>query len=196
MSYSATSRIRAHLPSTQQWGELELEQSYSAPRSLQFQAFQFAGDKFVKTNVIARFLQSELDYVQKDDSVRTALTTSNYEFSTKGSTMVDGRRVHVFRVKPRHKYVGLFKGRIYLDAATGTLVRAEGYMVKSPSFFIKRIEFVEDYADFGPFTFRIRLHSSALTRIVGAAILDVEQGNYQCVTTSLGYFAGQGICRQ
>jgi len=48
-------------------------------------------------------------------------------------------------------------------------------MVKSPSFFIKRIEFVEDYADFGPFTFRIRLHSSAHTRIVGAAILDVEQ---------------------
>jgi len=123
MSYSATSRIRAHLPSTQQWGELELEQSYSAPRSLQFQAFQFVGDKFVKTNVIASFLQSELDYVQKDDSVRTALTTSNYEFSTKGSTMVDGRRVHVFRVKPRHKYVGLFKGRIYPDAATGTLVR-------------------------------------------------------------------------
>jgi hypothetical protein len=56
MSYFATSRIPAHLASTQRWGELELEQSYSAPPSLQFQASQFVGDKFVKTNLIVRFL--------------------------------------------------------------------------------------------------------------------------------------------
>ena len=191
ISYSATSRIRADLPGIQQWGELELEQFYSAPHNLQFRTIKFEGDKSVKTNFIARFLQAEVDHIQKDESGRTALTPSNYDFSPKGSTTLSGRPVHVFRVKPHRKYVGLFKGRIYLDTATGSLVRSEGAMVRSPSVFIKRIEFVEDYADFGAFTFRVRLHSIARTRIVGAAILHVEQGNFQRVTTSIAYAAGR-----
>lgn len=191
MSYSATSRIRADLPGTRQWGELELEEFYHAPRSLQFRAVQFEGDKFVKTNVIARMLQVELDHVRKDDSERTALTASNYEFSPKGSTTVEGRPVHVFRVKPRRKYVGLFKGRIYLDTATGSLVRAEGALVKSPSIFIKKIEFAEDYTDFGTFTFRIRLRSIVRARILGDVILHIEQVNYRRVAASFAYAADQ-----
>ena len=48
--------------------------------------------------------------------------------------------------------MGLFKGRIYLDARTGSLVRVEGSVVKSPSFFVKHIEFVQEYADVQSFT--------------------------------------------
>ena len=178
-SYSATTVIRAQLPDTSQFGEYEVQRHYSAPRSLAFKALRFTGDAFVKTNVITRLLQSEVDHVQKDDPAQNAISPANYKFSYKGTSQLEGRLVHVFQLKPRQKRASLFKGRIYIDAYSGSLVRAEGKPAKSPSLFIKKIEFVQDYADIGPFTFPVHIHSEATARIVGRAIVDVYQRDYQ-----------------
>jgi hypothetical protein len=181
ISYSANTRITAQLPDTSQHGEFELERHYSAPRTLEFKAVSFTGDGFVKSNIITRLLQSEVDHIQKDDSSLTAITPANYKFSYKGTSQLDGRTVHVYQLKPRTKRIGLFKGRLYLDAYTGSLVRAEGSVVKSPSFFIKKIEFVQDYTDIGSFTLPVHIHSEAATRLVGRAIVDIYHSDYQPV---------------
>jgi hypothetical protein len=180
-SYSASTLIRAELPDTAQSGEYELERRYIAPRTLEFKAVRFTGDGFVKTNVIARLLQSEVDHLQKDDLSMTALSPANYKFSYRGNADVDGRSVHVFAVKPRKKRAGLFKGHIYLDAYSGSMVRAEGSVVKSPSFFIKKVDFVQDYADVNGFTLPTHVHSDARARIVGRAVVDIYQRDYQPV---------------
>ena len=178
-SYSATALIRASLIDTKQYGEYELQRTYSAPNSLVFKAVRFSGDSFVKSNVILRLLQSEVDHVQKDDPALSAITPANYKFSYKGWSEVDGRTVYVYQLKPRQKRTGLFKGRIYLDVYSGSIVRAEGTMAKSPSLFIKRILFQQDYADIGSFTFPVSVHSEAQTRLVGRAIVDIIYSNYQ-----------------
>ena len=184
-SYSATTLIRAQLPDTSQFGEYEVQQHYLAPRTLAFKALRFTGDAFVKANVITRLLQSEVDHVQKDDPALNAISPGNYRFSYKGTSQLEGRQVHVYQLKPRQKRAGLFKGRIYVDAYTGSLVRVEGRPVKSPSLFIKKIDFVQDYADIGPFTFPVHIHSEATARIVGRAIVDVYQRDYQPVTNAV-----------
>src|SRR5579863_6033317 len=183
-SYSATTLIRAQLPDTAQSGEYEVQRHYLAPRTLEFKAVRFTGDTFVKTNVITRLLQSEVDHAQKDDPALNAISPANYKFSYKGTNELQGRTVHVYQLKPREKRAGLFKGRIYVDAYTGSLVRAEGRPVKSPSMFVKKIEFVQDYADIGPFTLPVHIHSEATARIVGRAIVDVYQRDYQPVANS------------
>jgi hypothetical protein len=184
VSYHATTLIRAALPDTSQYGEYELERHYAAPRTLEFKAVHFTGDGFVKTNIITRLLQSEVDHLQKDDMSLTALSPANYKFFFKGTSDIDGRLVHVYQVKPRQKRAGLFKGRVYLDAHTGSLMRAEGSVVKSPSFFIKKIEFAQDYEDIGGFTFPVHIHSEAQARLVGRAIVDIYQNNYQPVANT------------
>jgi len=183
VSYSSTTLIRAQLPDTAQSGECELHRHYAAPRTLKFRAVRFTGDGFV-THIITRLLQSEVDHVQKDDSSLTAVTPANYKFSYKGTRQAEGRLVHVFQVKPHKKRAGLFKGRVYLDANTGSLVRAEGSVVKSPSFFIKKIEFVQDYADVGEFTFPMHIHSEASTRLLGRAVVDIYDSDYQPVANT------------
>jgi hypothetical protein len=183
-SYSANSVILAQLPSTQQFGECDLQRVYSAPHTLEFKSVRFVGDGFVKNNVILRLLQSEVDHVQKDDPAASALSDGNYKFSYKGSTQLQDRVVHRFEVKPRADHPGLFKGRIYLDAHTGSMVRAEGRVAKSPSLFIKRIEFVQDYKEFGAFTFPVHIHSEARTRLVGRAIVDIYHYDYQPVSST------------
>ena len=190
-AYSATTVIHAELPGTSQQGEYELRRHYAAPRTLEFKPLHFTGDGFVKNNVITRLLQSEVDHLQKDDSSETAITPANYKFSFKGTVELNDRLVHVYQTKPRKKRVGLFKGRIFLDAYTGALVRAEGSVVKSPSFFVKKIEFMQDYVDYGMFTFSAHMHSDARTRVLGRVIVDIYQRDYQPVsaatqTTHLG----------
>jgi hypothetical protein len=183
-AYSAITDIEAELPETAQRGDYELEREYTAPNELHFKPVRFTGDNFVKTNVIGRLLQSEVDHVSKDDVGATAITPVNYKFNYKGEEMLGGRPVHVFQIKPRRKMVGLFKGKIYLDARTGALRRAEGSAVKSPSFFIKKIEFVQDYCDVGSFTLPLRTRSTAVTRVVGRAIVNIFHRNYQARATS------------
>jgi len=181
MSYSAVTVIHAELPDTSQSGEFELERKFEAPHTLLFTPVHFTGDGFVKSNVITRLLQSEVDHVQKDDPAETAISPANYKFSYKGASRVQDRLVHVYQVKPHKKHAGLFKGRVYLDAQTGTLVRVEGNVVKSPSFFVKHIEFVQDYADVQSFTLPVHIHSEAKARIVGRTIVDIVHRNYQPV---------------
>jgi hypothetical protein len=183
-SYSANSVILAQLPATQQFGECDLQRFYSAPHTLEFKSVRFVGDGFVKSNVILRLLQSEVDHVQKDDPAAAALSDDNYKFSYKGSAQLQNRPVQVFQLKPRSNRPGLFRGKIYLDAQTGSLVRAEGRVAKTPSLFIKRIEFVQDYKDFGAFTFPVHVHSEARTRLVGRAVVDIYHYDYQPVSST------------
>jgi hypothetical protein len=184
-SYSSSTLVRAELPDSRQHGELKLERHYAAPRTLAFKVVNYTGDGFVKSNVITRLLQSEVDHVQKDDASLTALTLANYKFSFKGTSQLDGRTVHDYQVKPRNKRAGLFKGHAYLDAHTGSLVRVEGSVVKSPSFFIKKIAFVQDYADIGSFTLPVHMHSEAIARIIGRAVIDIYQDDYQAASNTL-----------
>jgi hypothetical protein len=180
-SYSAVTVVRAELPETSQQGEYELQRRFEAPHTLQFTPVHFSGDGFVKSNVINRVLQSEVDHVQKDDPEVTAINPTNYKFSYKGVTRLGDRLVHQFQVKPRKKRVGLFKGHIYLDAHTGNLVRVEGTVVKSPSFFVKHIDFVQDYTDVQAFTLPAHIHSEAKARLVGRTIVDITHRDYQPV---------------
>ncbi len=177
--YTDETLVMAELPDTSQRGAFELQRSFVAPHSLSFKPITFTGDPFVKSNVIVRLLQSEVDYVTKGDPQREALSAANYKFSYKGDQELSGRTVHVFQLKPRQKRAGLFKGRIYLDASTGSLVRSEGTVVKSPSFFVRKIEFVQDYADVDHFTLPIHLHSTARARFVGRTVIDVFHRQYQ-----------------
>jgi len=183
-SYSAISTVTAKLPDLKERGQFELDRRYTAPRTLQFTPVQFTGDGFVKSNVIVRLLQSEVDHVQKDEPGQTAINNHNYKFAYKGDEMLQGRLVHVFHLKPRKNRPGLFKGRIFVDAYTGTLARAEGRMVKSPSLFIKDINFAQDYADVDGFTFPVRMHSQAKARIIGRVIVDVVHRDYRAVPAS------------
>lgn len=182
--YEDETIIEAELPKTSQKGRYRLQRVWSAPKSLAFRAIDFAGDGFVKTQVIARILQSEVDRSKSDDEQDAGITAANYKFSYKGLDEIDSHPVHVFQVKPRSKRVGLFKGRIYVDVYSGALRRSEGKMVKSPSFFVKNIQFVQDYMEVGGFNLPTHLHTTATAKIIGPAVIDVTHTNYQARSVS------------
>jgi hypothetical protein len=170
--------VEAALPGTGQKGRFELHRSFMAPKSLAYGAIKFVGDNFVKTNIILKLLTSEVDHVEKGEGPATAITPENYKFAYKGTQTLNGRDVYEFRVKPRKKRSGLFKGKVLLDVATGQILRAEGTLVKSPSVFVKRVEFVQEYQQVDGFSLPVRTHSVAKTRLFGEAVVDISHSDY------------------
>jgi len=192
VSYSANTVVEAELPDTAQRGRFQLRRRFIAPKTLLFTPVRFAGDNFVKSNIIARLLQAEVDHASKGESTRTAINQANYKFSYKGIGEIDDRPMHVFHVKPRAKRPGLFKGRIYLDARTGSLRRAEGTLVKTQSFFLKRIEFVQDYADINGYTLPVHASSVAKTRLLGRALVEIATDDYNLSSAAASATPGTG----
>src|SRR5437868_3754296 len=177
--YTATTVIDAELPDSAQRAVLEVKRRYAAPSVLEFTPLHSTGDKFVTSNIIVRLLQSEVDHVHKQEQSQTAIDSDNYKFSYKGTSALNGIPVHVYDVKPRKKRVGLFKGKIFLQEATGRLVRAQGTVTKTPSFFISKIRFTQDYGMVAGFTLPTHIRSEADTRLVGKAVVDMVHRDYQ-----------------
>jgi hypothetical protein len=191
-AYSATTRIDAELPDMSRHGEFEVRRRYVAPETLEFTALRFTGDTFLKTNVITRLLQ-EVDNLQNPQKFATAINDTNYWIYYKSTTQIDGRLVHVYQLKPRERRVGLFEGRMFLDAFTGSLVRNEGKLVRTPSFALKNIEFVQDYVTVNGFTFPEHVHSAASIRVIGRAVVDIYHYNYLPAAASPVLAVGQTL---
>jgi hypothetical protein len=191
-SYSDTTLMQAQLPDTSQAGEYELQRKYSAPNQLQYTPVRFTGDGFVKSNVMLRLLQSEVEHVTKQQGDETAISEKNYKFNLKSVEDVDGHRCYVFQVKPHEKKVGLFKGRVFIDAETGAIRRAEGTLVKSPSWWIKKVEFVQDYAETGGFVLPSKMASISKVRVVGRTVVNIFHKDYQTVASSRERLANLG----
>ena len=171
-AYSDKTTIEAEIPAIGEKGKCTLRRTFSAPQSLIYTAVEFVGDTFVKTNVIYRVLESDVENAEKKTGQTVAIAESNYRFSYKGIEDLSGRRLYAFALKPRRKDPGLFKGKILIDPQTGHIVRALGRLSKSPSWWIKRVDFIQDYVDVGDFTMSGQVQSVTRARIAGRIVVN------------------------
>lgn len=132
-----------------------------------YRGLRFTGDKLVKTEVIARFLAN--DAKPPDPAAGVAITQQNYSFVYDKTSIYNGLIAYVFRLRPKRRRVGLFKGELWLDAATAAPLRLWGDFATSPSLFIRAFRFVEDYQDLGQCYQPVRLLLTIRTRAVGEA---------------------------
>jgi hypothetical protein len=74
--------------------------------------------------------------------------------------------------------VNLFEGELWLDAATGMPVRESGKMSKSPSVFVKKLQFVREYEIRDGIAYPKRIESQIDVRVVGRAEVNIEFSNF------------------
>src|SRR6202167_6055887 len=134
--------IDAKLPRMEKQGKLIALRTISKLGKIGYKILGFQGDDTIKQEVIARFIQAEIEQTRSDE---VAITPANYKFRHKGTIEQNGTRTEMFQITPKKKRVGLFKGDLWLDAKTGMPVRESGVFVKTPSVFLKKVEFVQQY---------------------------------------------------
>lgn len=168
--------IDASLPKLKKQGRLHALRSISKVGRVTYRGLGFSGDKSVKNDVIARYLTAEVQ--AQGNGQDLSITPANYKFKFHGLQDEDGQNVYVFNVSPHKKKIGFFKGEIWLDPQTCMPLREQGRLVKNPSIFFKKVEFVRTYQLQDGVSRPQHIDSVVQTRIVGPVQLSINFTNY------------------
>jgi hypothetical protein len=167
--------IDAKLPKLEKQGRLRALRVVSRLGKITYKALGFSGDTTVKQEVIARYLSLE---TSEHDANSIAVTPTNYKFQYKAKLIQGDRRIAIFQLSPKTKRVGLFKGELWLDADSGMPVRISGQWVKSPSVFVKKVEFVQEFEMQNGVSLPSHIESKVDTRLAGRAELSINFTNF------------------
>ncbi len=167
--------IDAKLPKLEKHGKLLALRKISRLGLITYKALGFSGDNTVKQEVITRYLAAE-SAARENGTI--AITPANYKFRYAGRIIQNNVTMLILQVTPKKKAVGLFKGEIWIDAATGMPLREAGQFVKTPSVFLKKIAFVRDYEIRDGVAYPLHIQSTVDTRIVGRAELEISFSNF------------------
>ena len=124
------------------------------------------GSEYIRSKVFRATLETERKMWAVGAPDQAALTPANYVFEERGA-QPDG--LTLLTVTPRRKDVLLVDGSIYLNPDDGELVRMEGKLSKSPSFWTRRVEIVRWYRRIVGFRMPTSLESTANVRIAGVS---------------------------
>jgi hypothetical protein len=169
--------IQASLPGLKKQGRLHGLRKITVLGRITYAKLIFEGDNTVKNQVIERYLTAENE-AQRDEPATLAVTPANYKFQYKGQNQVEGRTIHVFQVTPKKKVQGLFKGEVWIDAATYLPVQESGYLIKSPSILVKKVAFVRKFEIRDGISVPLQVQSTVDTRLFGRAELTVDFTNF------------------
>jgi hypothetical protein len=160
-----TVQIDASMPNLEKQGSMSGLKVVSRAGKTVYSGLRFTGDNLIKTAVIARFLANDVKPPER--VVGADVTRQNYSFAYIRTSEYNGLVAYVFRLTPMRKRTGLFRGELWLDAATAAPFRVWGDFVKSPSLFVRKIRFVQDYQKSGHCFHPLRLLITLETPIVG-----------------------------
>jgi hypothetical protein len=124
------------------------------------------GSDYIRSKVFRASLEKEREMWAPGTPDEGALTPANYIFEDRG-VQPDG--LLSLAVKPRRKNVLLVDGSIFLNPDDGELVRMEGQLSKTPSFWTRRVEIVRRYQRINGFRMPTALESVANVRIAGVS---------------------------
>ena len=124
------------------------------------------GSDYIRSKVFRASLETEREMWAAGAPDEAAVTPANYVFEDRGA-QPDG--LTSLSMKPRRKDVLLVDGSIYLNPDDGELVRIEGQLSKSPSFWTRRVEIVRWYQRIAGFRMPTALESVANVRVAGVS---------------------------
>jgi hypothetical protein len=166
--------IEANIPALKKSGRLTALRHISKVGKVTYEVLSFMGDNMIKRDVIARYMTAEVKSSSNGEADAIAINAENYRFRYRGMYGDGDWRLHLFELKPRKKRAGLFEGWLWVEDRTGLPVRESGRFVRTPSVFLKRVEFVRDYEIRDGLALPASIESDIVTRVVGLAKINIR----------------------
>src|SRR6185503_1181213 len=138
------------------------------PDGFHYRVIEESGSDLIRRRVFRSMLENEEQIFANGDSARSSITTTNYELTTAEAS--EAGLVKLF-ARPKRKDVTLIDGAVYITDADADLVRVEGRLAKSPSFWTRRVDVVKQYARVGGLRVPIRVESTAQIRFAGVSTM-------------------------
>ena len=165
-SYRALRHLEAENGSRKGWVDAVTE--YSPERGFQYQITREGGSGYIRARVLKAVLDGERDVITRGETTRSSLAPTNYTFQPNG---IDAEGLANVLLSPRRRERVLVSGMMALNAADGALVRLQGRLAKSPSFWIKDVDIVRKYRRIHGRVVPVALDSTARVRFLGDSSL-------------------------
>jgi hypothetical protein len=147
------------------WMEIAAELTADGFR---YRVIDEGGSDLIRRRVFRSMLEDEEQIFANGDAARSSFTATNYELTTAEAS--EPGLVKLF-ARPRRKDVTLIDGAVYITDTDADLVRVEGQLAKSPSFWTRRVDVVKQYARVGGLRVPIRVESTAQIRFAGTSTM-------------------------
>lgn len=161
-SYRAVRRLEARSGDTHGW--LEAKTEYSRERGFDYEITSEGGSGMIRTKVLRAVLEGESQVINQGDTARSSLARTNYKFQPNG---VDDDGLANVLLSPRRKDPALVDGTMFLQPSDGNIVRLEGRLAKSPSFWVKNVDVVRKYEQLNGAVVPVVFESNAQVRMLG-----------------------------
>jgi hypothetical protein len=165
-AYRATRRLEAR--HRQNVGWIEAVTEYSPATGFSYRITAEGGSDQLRDKVLRKILEGEREAVAKGEIGRATLAPCNYEFQPAG---VDDAGLAAVLLSPRRKEHMLVDGTMFLRPVDGELVRVQGRLAKSPSFWVKSVDIVRSYDRINGAVVPVALDTTAQVRMFGTATL-------------------------
>ena len=139
-------------------------------RSFRYEIVSERGSDTIRNRVLKALLEREKELIASGEPARSELTPENYEFAAETS----GPGCRYILIKPKRKDVLLVDGRMVLSEDGDDLLRVEGVLAKSPSFWTSLVNVIRHYARVDGVRVPIATESVAKVKFAGRSKLQVE----------------------
>jgi len=163
-AYRAIRRLEARTGDKHGW--LEAVTEYSPETGFDYEITAEGGSGVIRGRVLRAVLQGEGEVISQGGSARSSLARANYTFQPNG---VDQEGLANVLLSPRRKEPVLVAGTMFLQPSDGNLVRLEGRLARSPSFWVKNVDIVRRYEQIAGVVMPVALESKAQMRMLGGA---------------------------
>jgi len=164
--YRAWRRLQAENGGRMGWMEVVTE--YSPESGLRYSIAAEGGSSYIRSKVLKAVLEGEREVIANGETARSSLSPANYVFQPNG---IDATGLANVMLSPRRKERVLVAGMMALNASDGGLVRLQGRLAKSPSFWVKNVDIVRTYERIDGNVVPVALESKAQVRLLGEATL-------------------------
>lgn len=165
-AYRAFRRIEAENRGRTAW--LEAWTELTPDGGFEYEVVAEGGSSFIRSRVLRGMLEGEKEAIARGEPERSALAAANYRFESEG--VLPSGLVKVALLPKRNDGV-LVEGAMFLTPLEGELVRLEGRLAKSPSFWVKHVDIVRSYARLSGAVLPVMLETEAQLRFLGPATL-------------------------
>ncbi len=149
-------------------GWMDAVTEYSPEIGFRYEISAEGGSSLIRSKVLKAVLDGERDVIERGETARSSLAPSNYTFQANG---IDSDGLANVLLSPRRKERVLVSGMMALNATDGALVRLEGRLAKSPSFWVKDVDIVRTYERIDGNVVPVALETRAHVRFLGEATL-------------------------
>jgi hypothetical protein len=159
--------------------EMMVETVYKKDQGKTYKVISRSGSAMLQSRVFDRLLREETDMSRGEARQQTLVNTRNYKMHFAGEEIRSGRKCYMLDLTPLKASSHLLKGRAWIDAEDGTLMRIEGKPTASASFFAGRPMITREYEKAGDFSLAKQTRAESSSFFFGKTELHIDYSDYR-----------------